>query len=59
MRARRLLALVVSSAIFVIGVQSPASAGNKKKVVVLKKVKITDNDIASGNCVSVLAPPCP
>lgn len=59
MRGRRLLALAMFGVIFVFGSQSPASAGNRKKIRVIKNVEIIDNEILSGNCVSVLAPPCP
>lgn len=59
MRVRRLLALATLGVMFVVGSQSPASAGNKKKVQIVKNVKIKNNELLSGNCVSLLAPPCP
>jgi len=59
MKLARLATASMLVALFVAGTQSPASARKKNKVQVLKNVKIKENKVLSGNCVSVLSAPCP
>jgi len=59
MKLARLIAASILVVLFVVGAQGPASARKKTKVQVLKNVKVQDNEVLSGNCLSVLSAPCP